>query len=54
MLKHTLEYDNVLNIQRTSIYSRRRKMLEADMNEVKGYVGRTLLEIITKLKVNRK
>jgi preprotein translocase subunit SecA len=37
--KHTLEYDNVLNIQRTSIYSRRRKMLEADMNEVKGYVA---------------
>lgn len=37
--KHTLEYDNVLNIQRTSIYSRRRKMLNADMNEVERYIS---------------
>jgi len=28
--KHTLEYDNVLNTQRTAIYARRRKMLLGD------------------------
>jgi preprotein translocase subunit SecA len=37
--KHTLEYDNVLNVQRTAIYARRRKMLESDMNEIEGYVS---------------
>jgi preprotein translocase subunit SecA len=35
--KHTLEYDNVLNTQRNSIYERRRKMLFADNAEVEAF-----------------
>ncbi len=36
--KHTLEYDNVLNTQRKSIYARRRKMLQAPDTEIKDFV----------------
>ncbi|MBP7831606.1 MAG: preprotein translocase subunit SecA [Candidatus Pacebacteria bacterium] len=35
--KHTLDYDMVLNTQRESIYSRRRKMLVASDEEVMAY-----------------
>lgn len=36
--KHTLEYDNVLNTQRNSIYARRRTMLFSEDAEVKEFV----------------
>lgn len=36
--KHTLEYDNVLNAQRNSIYARRRTMLFSEDAEVKEFV----------------
>lgn len=36
--RHTLEYDNVLSIQRGAIYARRRKMLNAPDTEVKDFV----------------
>ncbi len=36
--KNTLEYDNVLNTQRNSIYARRRKMLFATNEEVKEFL----------------
>ena len=32
--KHTLEYDDVMNHQRNSVYSRRQKMLRADKEEI--------------------
>ena len=34
--KHTLEYDDVMNHQRQSIYTRRQKMLRADKEEIKN------------------
>lgn len=40
--KHTLQYDDVLNHQRTSIYSRRRKILNAD----EGVVEEMFAELI--------
>jgi preprotein translocase subunit SecA len=40
--KHTLQYDDVLNHQRTSIYSRRRKILDAD----EGVVEEMFAELI--------
>jgi len=36
--KHTLEYDNVLNTQRNSIYARRRTMLFSEDAEVKEFI----------------
>ncbi len=36
--KHTLEYDNVLNTQRKSIYERRRKMLMAENSEIREFL----------------
>ncbi len=33
--KHVLEYDDVLNFQRTTIYERRRKLLVGDVNVIK-------------------
>ncbi len=40
--KHTLEYDNVLNHQRKAIYSRRRKLLENDQEELEVLLGEEL------------
>jgi preprotein translocase subunit SecA len=37
--KHTLEYDNVMNHQRESIYERRRKMLQADKGEIDNLIA---------------
>ncbi|MFZ3011705.1 MAG: preprotein translocase subunit SecA [Minisyncoccia bacterium] len=34
--KHTLEYDDVMNHQRKTIYERRQKMLRADKDEIKA------------------
>ncbi len=39
--KSTLEYDNVLNTQRNTVYGRRRKMLLATNDEVKEYLYAT-------------
>jgi len=36
--KHTLEYDNVLNHQRNTVYGRRRKMLEGDKEFLKEFI----------------
>lgn len=36
--KHTLEYDNVLNTQRTAVYARRRKMLFSENAEIKEFI----------------
>ncbi|MFM7087949.1 MAG: preprotein translocase subunit SecA [Candidatus Paceibacterota bacterium] len=38
--KHTLEYDDVLNHQRTVIYTRRRKMLLSDIAELEALIVR--------------
>lgn len=38
--KHILEYDNVLNTQRTSIYERRRKILLADIDYIESELER--------------
>jgi preprotein translocase subunit SecA len=35
--KHTLEYDDVMNLQRKTIYERRRKMLVAEKQEIEEY-----------------
>jgi len=37
--KHVLEYDNVLNHQRTVIYERRRKVLSGGFEEVEAYLA---------------
>ena len=36
--KRTLEYDNVLNTQRNSVYKRRRSTLNAPVEEIKEYI----------------
>jgi preprotein translocase subunit SecA len=40
--KHTLEYDDVMNHQRESIYSRRRKMIFADKTEIGNLLNQIL------------
>lgn len=40
--KSTLDYDNVMNTQRESVYTRRRKILEADNSEIDGIVAEIL------------
>ncbi len=42
--KHTLEYDNVMNHQRKSIYDRRHLMLTAPKEEVRAFVENLLTE----------
>lgn len=37
--KHTLEYDDVMNHQRKSIYERRQKMLKADKGEIEALLS---------------
>ncbi len=37
--KYTLEYDNVMNHQRTSVYERRRAMLSSDREKIQGYLN---------------
>jgi len=37
--KHTLEYDDVMNHQRKTIYARRQKMLRADKEEIKALLA---------------
>ena len=37
--KHTLEYDDVMNHQRKTIYERRQKMLRADKDEIEALLG---------------
>ena len=40
--KHTLEYDDVMNHQRQSIYERRQKMLKADKKEIEKLLNNIL------------
>jgi preprotein translocase subunit SecA len=42
--KHTLEYDDVMNHQREVIYSRRRKMLQADQKEIQEFLEKIIEE----------
>lgn len=42
--KHTLEYDDVMNHQRNSIYSRRQKMLKAEQEEIDALLNDVVLE----------
>ncbi|USN95119.1 MAG: preprotein translocase subunit SecA [Candidatus Nomurabacteria bacterium] len=43
--KHVLEYDNVLNHQRTSVYKRRREMLLSDENGVEEFLKNLTSEL---------
>ncbi|MDO8471319.1 MAG: preprotein translocase subunit SecA [bacterium] len=54
--KHVLEFDDVLNFQRTIIYGRRRKVLVGGVSEVKEYLVETAnhLDPETKDKLNEK
>ena len=42
--KNTLEYDDVMNVQRNIIYEQRRKVLDGE--DIKGYVGNMISEVI--------
>ena len=42
--KHTLEYDDILNNQRKTIYERRRKMLESKKEEIEEFLDQLLEE----------
>lgn len=42
--KNTLEYDDVMNRQRTSIYERRQKMLKADKKEIEKFLEQIITE----------
>ncbi len=43
--KHTLEYDDVMNQQRNTVYARRREMLIGDLSHVKEYFAKIVEEI---------
>lgn len=43
--KHTLEYDDVMNQQRNTVYARRREMLVGDLAHVKDYFAKIIEEI---------
>jgi preprotein translocase subunit SecA len=47
--KHVLEYDDVVNKQRETIYSQRRKILTAQDGELRDQIQRLLAELIQKL-----
>lgn len=56
--KHVLEFDDVINTQRTSIYGKRRKLLlgsvrdvEGELNEIVGQLDEKVKEVINK-KIN--
>jgi len=42
--KHTLEYDNVMNHQRQSIYARRRMMLAGDFDQIENFINSLVVE----------
>jgi preprotein translocase subunit SecA len=48
--KHTLEYDDVMNHQRQSIYERRQKMLKAERSEIEKLLNSILEERDEKIK----
>jgi len=47
--KHVLEYDDVMNKQRTAIYNRRRKILSASSNELEEEASGLLKEVAGKI-----
>ncbi len=47
--KHVLEYDDVMNKQRTAIYNRRRKILSASSNELEEEASGLLKEVTEKI-----
>ncbi len=42
--KNTLEYDDVMNVQRNIIYEQRRKVLDGE--DIKGYIGNMITDVI--------
>jgi preprotein translocase subunit SecA len=50
--KHTLEYDDVLNTQRKSVYERRRKILRAEGDVLKTTLDEFLSEVLGKTFMN--
>ncbi len=42
--KHTLEYDNVMNHQRNTIYTRRRDMLNGDYEKIENFLNDLVVE----------
>lgn len=52
--KSTLEYDNVLNTQRNTVYGRRRKMLLATNEEVKEYLYSTFDKVFIDTLIDEK
>jgi len=54
--KHVLEFDDVLNFQRSIIYGRRRKILVGGLPEVRAYLGEVLerLDLETREKLDGK
>ncbi|MFH1608570.1 MAG: preprotein translocase subunit SecA, partial [Patescibacteria group bacterium] len=51
--KHTLEYDDVMNHQRESIYERRRKMIHADKKEIENILAQALENSAEKEKLEK-
>ena len=48
--KHVLEFDDVLNTQRSSIYSKRKKILTGGMLEIKNYFDEVALQLEDELR----
>ncbi|NDJ77679.1 MAG: preprotein translocase subunit SecA [Chloroflexi bacterium] len=44
--KHVLEYDDVVNKQRTSIYNQRRKILHSEPGELRDQIQRMITEVL--------
>ncbi len=50
--KHVLEYDNVMNLHRLSVYERRRKMLFGERKEIEEYFNSIITDALDELKEN--